>query len=173
MITIEQMVQREIDCGLSSLVSTLNCGFIYRGGESKPDRDLQALIDQASELVAPVLDYEEAARQEGWHYQGEGTAKGKMSELLFCNPDDEPTKSWEQACALDGLDPYEREVFEHWSVSRWFADKLLAQGEKVDTDFAGLCIWARTTTGQGITMDGCIQRIYVEMMGPADVGASA
>jgi hypothetical protein len=42
------------------------------------------------------------------------------------------------------------------------ADKLEAAGEKVDKDFAGLCIWARTTTGQTIYCDGVIERIYAE-----------
>lgn len=34
--------------------------------------------------------------------------------------------------------------------------------EKVDTDFAGLCIWARTTTGQAIWMDPVIRKIFNE-----------
>lgn len=61
--------------------------------------------------------------------------------------------------------------YAHWAVSTWLAEKLQAQGERVDTDFAGLNIWARTTTGQAISMDGCIKRIYAEMT--SSVGASA
>lgn len=60
-------------------------------------------------------------------------------------------------------EPYEWEVFEHWAVSSWLADKLEAQGEKVDRDFAGLNVWARTTTGQGIANDSCILAIAKEL----------
>jgi hypothetical protein len=54
-------------------------------------------------------------------------------------------------------------VFEHWAVSEWLAGKLEEQGERVDRDFAGLCVWARTTSGQSISMDGVIERIAAEM----------
>lgn len=54
-------------------------------------------------------------------------------------------------------------MFEHWIVSDWLADKLAAQGEKVDKDFAGLTIWARTTTGQAVYCDGVIERIAAEV----------
>jgi len=42
------------------------------------------------------------------------------------------------------------------------------RSEKVDKDFAGLCIWARTTTGQAIYADGVVERIYAEMMAPVE-----
>ena|SRR5690625_1819413 len=40
-----------------------------------------------------------------------------------------------------------REIFEHWAVTEWLAEKLEAKGERVDRDFEGLCIWGRTTSG--------------------------
>lgn len=39
----------------------------------------------------------------------------------------------------------------------------MAQAKKhYDKDFAGLAIWARTTTGQAIYADAVIERIYAE-----------
>lgn len=61
------------------------------------------------------------------------------------------------------IDEYEREVFEHWIVSDWLADKLEAKGEKVEKDFAGLTIWARTTTGQAIALDAVIEEICADL----------
>ena len=60
----------------------------------------------------------------------------------------------------DENEPYEREVFEHWIVSKWLADQLAANGEKIDDDFAGMVVWARTTTGQDIALDRVICDIY-------------
>ena len=57
------------------------------------------------------------------------------------------------------LEPDRHEVFEHWIVSDWLADKLEAQEEAVERDFFGLTIWGRCTTGQSIYMDGVIGRI--------------
>ena len=57
------------------------------------------------------------------------------------------------------LEPYYREVFEHWTLNdRWAADDLAAQGETV-FEFCNLLIWARTTTGQSISLDGVTARI--------------
>lgn len=152
MITIEQMVQREVLCCMSSLVLTL-----VRGHEECADKDLNSLCEQASELAAPVLDYEEAAIQAGWENNG-----GIWGHDDFADAETDA----QRACWKSDVEPYEWEVYEHWAVSQWLADKLIAQGERVDTDFAGLNIWARTTTGQAIGMDGCMQRIYADMMAP-------
>jgi len=51
---------------------------------------------------------------------------------------------------------------EHWIVSDWLAEKLIEKGEIIDTDFAGLAVWARTTTGQVIESDEIILKIAEE-----------
>lgn len=72
-------------------------------------------------------------------------------------------------CKFDGVDdddfePTEyREIFEHWIVSDWLADKLAYHGEAVCKDFYGLTVWGRTCTGQRIALDGLIERIYDEL----------
>jgi hypothetical protein len=57
----------------------------------------------------------------------------------------------------------EFEVYEHWVVSNWLADKLRAKGEIVE-DYLGLTIWGRTTTGQRISLDSVIQEIVDDVM---------
>lgn len=158
MRTIEQMVQQEVNCCLSSLVHTL------ASGDARPgSADLAALCDQALELASPVPDYEEAAVQAGW----EGPYKDKYGATYFTDTKEGKTwctANWESLCASHDIDPIDSEVFEHWAVSNWLAEKLIAHGEKVDTDFAALNVWARQTTGQQISADGVIERIYKQMM---------
>lgn len=59
------------------------------------------------------------------------------------------------------FDPTEyREIYEHWIVSDWLADRLAEYGEAVCKDFYGLTVWGRTCTGQGIALDGIVEDIY-------------
>lgn len=163
LITIEQMVQREVLCCMSSLVSTLDQSHALSSGHFNRKSGLADLIEQAHELAAPVLDYEEGARDRGWKWDGK--------KWFHAPPAGEKCLAgyYVTADELYGnglIEAYEWEVYEHWAISQWLADKLIAQGERVDTDFASLNIWARTTTGQSISMDGCIQHIYADMTKP-------
>jgi hypothetical protein len=120
-----------------------------------PTADAMAdLVNQAFELASPIADYEEAAIQNG--------AVRDSSSGCWSTSDGTGYATAEELCNDWNYDPCDREVFEHWAVTDWFADKLIAAGEKVDKDFAGLCVWARTTTGQAIYADGVIERIYAE-----------
>lgn len=166
MITPDNLVSREVHYCVSYLVSTL-AGADYDHGAD----DLGALMDQAMELRSPVLDYAEGAEQAGWiRYaagqevtppEGEEPADGWWYNAA------DPSGDWydaPEAAASNGeFDPYEWEVFEHWIVSDWLADKLAAKGEKVDKDFAGMVVWARTTSGQGIASDSVIGAICAEL----------
>lgn len=168
MITIEQIVQREVLCCMSSMVSTLAQGSFGIGEHRSRNAGHQALkelAEQASELASPVLDYEDATRQVGAYYGpcSEGATDHYWSFEGDPREDARCTTA-EGFCRVHHIEPNEWEVYEHWAVSTWLAEKLQAQGQRVDTDFAGLNIWARTTTGQAISMDDCVQRIYQEMM---------
>lgn len=163
------LVAREVHLCLSSMVSTLAGGAHTVPHRDRSDTALFDLTQQAFELAAPVLDYEAAAREAGWQTQEDGQIWKHYG--LGPGPLNGPQRtwadSWEDACARDGIDPrddnHELEVYEHWAVSTWLAEKLQAAGERVDTDFAGLNVWARTTTGQAISIDGVIERITREM----------
>lgn len=161
----DEFVRREVLCCLSGLVSTLAEGM----GEPITAKPLRELCELAFELSAPVDDWEEAAFQAGWT----GPHKDQFGVTFFQDKTD--GKTWACSSRVVGrasageelarefdLDPYQWEVYEHWAVTPYFADKLEAQGEKVEKDFFGLCVWARTTTGQGISQDGVIKRIVAE-----------
>lgn len=159
--TIDQMIASEVLCCMSSLVATLATSGIAFIPSHEHGPDIVDLSEQALELAAPVDDWEEAAIQAGWRFDPESE---RWTE------DDTPTRegsaiAYERAqtlCECENIEPAAAEVYEHWAVTDWFADKLEAAGEKVDRDFAGLCVWARTTTGQQIAADGVVARIYAQ-----------
>ena len=164
MRTAEDIVRQEVHYCVSHLVATLAGGY---GDIAHERTDLATLTYQAMELASPIDDWEEAARQEGFKAAGSGPyVVGPDGEFVS---DDigtlDPTTDdcWRLVCEQFDIDPYEREVFEHWIVSDWLAEKLAAHGEKVDTDFAGMTVWARTTTGQAIAVDHVIKQIAAEL----------
>lgn len=61
------------------------------------------------------------------------------------------------------VDPFIIEAYEHWAVTSYLARKLRDQGETV-VELFNLQIWARTTTGQMICMDGVMQRIAQDIL---------
>ena len=164
-ITTDDLVRREVFYCVSSLIHTLAGGAI-EGRAATMSADLASLWEQAFELSAPLLDYEEAAKDAGWIRGGViGTARNKDG-AAYASADETWNATWRNICEMDEIEPYEREVFEHWIVSDWLADKLEERGEKVDRDFAGMTIWARTTTGQAISMDYVIEQIAADLNKP-------
>ena len=153
-ITTDDLVRREVFYCVSSLVHTLATNY---GAGANLDA-LDALAEQAFELSAPLLDYEEAAADAGWKWSDDAHC--------FYHGDFDDCMSAQEACDMSGIEPFEREVFEHWIVSDWLADKLEERGEKVDRDFAGMTVWARTTTGQAIAMDYVIEQIAADLNKP-------
>lgn len=176
MITVEQLVQREVGHCVSYLVSTIAGGYgmsrFQNGGNrsapgaSKEYAALDDLAEQAMELAAPVEDYEEAARQAGWSYDEDAEEyrqndDGERYDDIWSGDKGD----FAGLCAWNNIEPYQWEVYEHWIVSDWLADRLIVHGEKVDKEFAGLCVWARTTTGQAIAMDAVMQKVHAELTG--------
>lgn len=154
MRTIDQFVQGEVLLCASELVDT-----IARAHGHKLPREIGSLAEQAADLCSPEPDFEAAATWCGWTQTDDGEYRNDNTGETWTGFD------WEDLCYAHDIDPDYREVYEHWVVTKWLAEKLAAHDEKVDTDFAGLCIWARTTTGQAITMDEVIQQIYKEAGG--------
>lgn len=54
------------------------------------------------------------------------------------------------------------EVYEHWIVSDWLAEKLTQQ-DQATAEVFDFNIWGRCTTGQSICLDSCIQRIALDL----------
>jgi hypothetical protein len=158
---LRRLVDREVYYCVSALVHTL-----AEGGLSAADdhatRSITNLSYQAYDLTLPIPDYEEAAFQAGWTHHVSRMA-GTPSYRRAHDDTYHLFDSWRDLCESEDIEPYDREVFEHWIISDWLADKLEAHGEKVDRDFAGLAVWARTTTGQAICMDGVIEDILREL----------
>lgn len=160
MITPDDLVRREVHYCVSSLVSTL-----ANGANEAPlplKSGIGDLCDQAVELAAPLPDYEEAAREAGWEIVN-GAPWHIKDNMMFGGPERDGKPDWQALCEEHDIEPYDREVYEHWIVSDWLAEKLAAKGEKVDTDFAGMTVWARTITGQGIAADSVIIKITEDL----------
>jgi len=157
MRTPEQIVQAEVLCCMSSIVAAL---------ANRPDDgprlrsaagdDLADLCWQAIELAAPIDDWESAAREAG-------AVLRKIGGWRFDDGRDGVYLTAQELCDANDIDPHQTEVFEHWAVTDWFADQLLEHGEKVDKDFGGLCVWARTTTGQAIASDYVLEQIAADL----------
>ena len=168
----ERIVRQEVLCCVSGVVHTLASGYgtMHRELQTNdPARVLLELTEKAFELQSPVLDWEEAASQNKWLCGGDGAGfwyDGSVYESWKAALSDPASCTYESAqelCEACDIEPYEWEVFEHWAVSQWLADALIAQGERVDTDFEGLCVWARTCTGQGIAQDSVIRRVVEKL----------
>ena len=161
MITAETLVAREVHYCVSSLVSTLAGSYGNRlPGEQE---EMRSLLDQAFDLARPIEDFESAAMDAGWE---DVTGDGFPPCTQFRDKTDGMNyacSGWDELCMHFNIDPYEREVYEHWIVSDWLADQLIKRGEKVDKDFCGLTVWARTTTGQAIAADYVIDDILREL----------
>jgi len=164
-----RLIQQEVRACVSSLVSTL------ANGAGVASTDLNALTEQALELCLPILDYEEAAYEAGWAKSTEGWfwRKPTADEIEDGTADFYFLRSGpfvrsdattaRDLCDAEDIEPHELEIFEHWIVSDWLADKLEAKGENVDREFAGLTVWARTTTGQAISIDAVIESIVDDL----------
>jgi hypothetical protein len=132
------LVRNEIFANLSALVEAM---------ASKGD-------EEAQELTYGVLDYESAAEEAGWTLTADRWTHDD-EEDEYCNAED--------LCAEHDIEAHEREVFEHWSVSSWLAGQLEKHGEKIARDWYGHNVWARTTTGQSISIDAVIEDIVRAM----------
>lgn len=159
-ITPDQLVNREVFYCVSTLISEL-C------------RAETSLGEQAMGLAMPIDDYESAAIEEGWEdiTQGLIAATGHAPQhkpWMFAENDRLDSGwqglGWRELCEEHDIEPQSIEPLEFWVVSNWLAEKLEAKGERVNNDFAGLTVWARTTSGQAISQDHVIQQIHAELI---------
>lgn len=144
-----KFVNREVIHLASSLVYEL-----AKKAEEFPDYQ-----DDLYGAFEGIPDYEEAATQNGWTQKKDGSFYHKE------NKETSDTENWQELCAEQDIDAYEYapEIFEHWIISDYLADKLENHGHKVLRDFFGMTIWCRPTTGQAILLDGVISEICAEM----------
>ena len=156
----EKIVRNEVKCCVTQLVETL-------AGDPKQDKvgPLFNLSSKAIELTCPIPDYEDAAIQNGAEYDPDKDVV--YNGVGGDHPERSEWYTFEGYCKDNGIDPMDDDIYlkpyEYWTVSLWLARELRDKGEKVDMNFAGLCVWARTTTGQAIHMDDVILLIAQDL----------
>lgn len=135
---------------------------------------LDGVIDgEYSEDLLAILsrdDYREPCEDAGWRLAPDGDgfiARHRTHDPIDLAADDE-AEAWRELAEIECIDPYTAEAYEHWIVSSALADWLEDEGEMISRDVYGLTIWGRTCTGQAISMDGVIGRIFDKLEGFRD-----
>lgn len=151
---IETFIDKHIRADVTTHVKAWN-------GNGKPAKyfgptaDLEnALSQKAQALSAPFLDYEAAARADGWepHTETAGLPNGGKGWVINPIPGNLSrlhalrAASWKDACEQNNTAPHEIPVIGHYIVTSELADKLEARGERVERDFGGNIVWARKDT---------------------------
>ena len=156
-ITIQDLVSREVIYCVSSLIYTLN-------QEGKLDEEYWHLLESVD-----WDDAEAAINQNNCLVQEEEDSWGvydkDLEEYIIAPAHDTKQEAIEEYFSDRNWDlhEYNREVYEHWLVSSWLAEKLKEQGETVE-EFYSLTVWGRTTYGQAIHGDWVIQEIYNDLI---------
>ena len=119
------------DCCLTSLAGKR---FTYEDPDDMETQDLEAWLD------ADIHRWDDI--------------RSKVADFLIENGD---VKELCEQFDVD-TDDYRNDIYEHWIVSSWLADKLEAEGETIGR-LCGLTIWGRGCTGMSISLDSVMQRI--------------
>jgi hypothetical protein len=147
-----KLVDREVFYCVSTLVSELS-----KNWEQFPD-----YTDDLLDAYRGLPDYDEALADNGCE-----PFVDKHGVDCWCDTRDGMTWAGtaEEACNAFEIDAddYCPEIFEHWIVSNYLAEKLEEHGHKVLRDFFGMTVWCRPTTGQAIMLDEVISEICAEM----------
>jgi len=173
-----KMVDQEVMCCLSSIVSDL--AQVY--GAVNRQSPIYGITEEAFDLSTPIDDYIEAAREGGalieaythesgeerfrWRFEAEPSQASDNFGKGFADEED----AARDACDDLRIEPYQREIYEHWAVSSWLYHKLEERGERVGS-FGNLKVWGRGATGQAICIDSVIEDIVAEMLKPVPVEA--
>ena len=145
---VRKMVEENVLCNVSTLINNLYADDKY--------------ADELYDLFSKP-DYESAAIDAGW------TVIKKDGKFCFESKEDgqcggfyTEQEAWLACCSWNDIEPYQTDVNEHYIVSEWLADKLLACGEVITYDFMDLIIWGRTAGGQVVWLDSVMERICSE-----------
>ena len=166
-ITIQEFVGREVIYCVSSLIDEL------RRKEDCID------IDTVIELYKGPIDYGAAKYElelehdsvfKNWctkdncYYFGVQTEHYVWKIDPIYNDEETAIYEWFEVYHGGDLEDYRSEIFEHYIVTSWLANKLESLGETVVRDFMGLTIYCRPCTGQALHCDGVFQQIYNDLV---------
>jgi hypothetical protein len=154
--TLAKLVEREVIHRASELVSRL--------AELEPDNEevmnlMRGVPDYETAVLESNADWIETAAYFDVDHEAL-TPENARTALLQAVEDEDVT--FEEIADYLRVDPHEREIFEHWIVSDFFAEKLSEHGETTG-ELYGLTIWGRPTTGQSISLDHVVLEIAAEM----------
>ena len=85
-----------------------------------------------------------------------GKIREKVSDLITSD------EGYREIADAYRLDPATWEVYEHWQCDPYAACELESLGETV-FQFGGMTVWARTTTGQSISMDYVVSKLIRDL----------
>ena len=151
---LTQFVGREVFHCVSQLVTELT---------SKAQHFSEYEEDLYNAWHAPLSEYDycEAFKD---YMENYASRTGQVIPVYTLGSDElADCDTWQEACYLYDIEPTQREVYEHWIVSDWLANRLEEHGELVLRDFFGLTVWGRTCSGQAISLDGVIGQIFDEL----------
>lgn len=143
-----KFVSREVIYCVSNLVYEL----------AKKAEEFPEYSDDLYGAFEGIPDYEEIGLEAGWRQNEDGD--GFYSKF---GDDVSSAENWSELCDEQNLDIIYPDIYEHWIVTDYLADKLEEQGHKVLRDFFGMTVWCRPTSGQAILLDSVISRICAEM----------
>jgi hypothetical protein len=158
-------LDREVLCCDSALISELT-----QHAETLPLDDREAFSIDAIRNLTPDPSEWDAPTCLHWlaDHTGEDNYRRRAEDwpgevARFAAYEGQTAEEWEDAALAELQDAIRdqaepAEVFEWWRVSSWLCKHLDAIGE-VTIDNGYGCWYGRTTTGQGLLMDGVLQRV--------------
>lgn len=160
---LSDFVGREVIHCVSGLISDLCKAGLYHESCSFGELHSEVLIRDdwetpASDHIRTMCSADTQAYVEKHGYSNYGHQAKQILQGLAA-------RDYEEFCGDFGIEPHQVEALEHWIVSDWLADRLIARGEMVDKGVHGLIVWGRTCSGQAIHLDGVIADIYNELHG--------
>lgn len=180
---LDAFVNREVFCNVGPLVWMLQEHNVQEWldieteemGEGSPDpEDVEEIVnrwraeiqERAAEILAdPEREQDPDPEQARIDAEDEAADDVLLYVWRFNHRDDAAMRELADEQARN--DGYVREIYEYWAVSSWLARRLRDAGEGV-ADLGGMHVWGRCITGQAISMDGVIRRIWEATQDKAD-----
>ena len=187
---IDMLVNREVYCCMTSEIEYMLSRIPYNDDDNPFDeRDYdKMMVPYCSEcessygfeeLIVADLKDDDFATGEGLNEETDELEDGffcpvcgcwqkTIAEARKCCGKDETVYKCQNCDKVisedehDNLDTKPEEIYEWWAVTNWFGEKLREQGCVVIESW-GKSYWGRCTTGQSISLDGCIVNIAKSM----------